>query len=139
LGYAPRSIQHIADSADEGLGNCDLDAIEVVSLNQPTTQMHFQPPAHYSRRFPCQIMAEGACCTCMGNLIFALERLHEQRLLSKQQTFLIGQQAESPVDGTGTSIAVGQCAAQKGQADVCIDVCPPSAGIIYRRVRSYFC
>jgi hypothetical protein len=136
LGYAPRSIQHIAYSADEGLGNCDLNTIEVVSLNQPTTQVHFQPPAHYSRRFPCKIVADGACCTCMGNLIFALERLQEQRVLSKQQIFFIGQQAKSPVDGTDLTIAVGQCAAGKIQADVCIDVCPPSAGIIYRRVAS---
>ena len=137
LGYAPRSIQHIAYSADAGLGTCDLNAIEVISLNQPTTQVHFQAPAHYSRRFPCQIVAEGACCTCMGNLIFALERLQEQRVLTKQQTFLVGQQAKTPGNSTGITIAVGKCAvAGNSQADICIDVCPPSAGIIQRRVAS---
>ena len=137
LGYAPRSIQHIAYSADANLGTCDLNNIEVLPLNQPTTQVHFQAPTHYSKRFPCQIIAEGACCTCMGNLIFALERLQEQRMLSKQQTFLVGQQAQAAMDGTGMAIAVGHCAATKNpQVDVCIDVCPPSAGIIYRRVAS---
>ena len=74
------------------------------------------------------------CCTCMGNLIFALERLHEQRMLFPQHTFLVGQQAGPPVDGTSMRIAVGQCATRQHQADVCIDVCPPSAGIIYQRV-----
>lgn len=137
LGYAPRSIQHIAYSADAGLGTCDLNSIEVMSLNQPTTPVHFQAPPHYSRRFPCQIVAEGACCTCMGNLIFALERLQEQRLLSKQQTFLVGQRAEAHANEKGMAIAVGHCAATGNpQANICIDVCPPSAGIILRRMTS---
>ena len=126
LGSTPRSIQHIVHSAEAGLGNCDLDAIEVMSLNQPTTQVHFQAPAHYSRRFPCQIVAEGACCTCMGNLVFALERLQEQCLLSKQRTFLVGQQAQAHEGSTGMTIAVGHCAAAGNpQADIGIDVCPP--------------
>lgn len=125
LGYAPRAIQHIAYSADAGLGTCDLNSIEVLPLNQPTTQVHFEPPTHYSRRFPCQIIAEGACCTCMGNLIFALERLQEQRKLSKKQIFLVGQQAEAPAHSPGMTIAIGQCAAAgNSHVDVCIDVCP---------------
>ena len=135
LGYAPRSIRHIAYSADAGLGTCALEQITLRSLNQPTTDIRFQPPEHYTTRFPCQITAEGACCTCMGNLIFALERLQEQRLLSHNQHFLIGQRTESFAENKGLTIAVGQCAtARNSDVDVCLDVCPPSAGMIYRRV-----
>ena len=83
------------------------------------------------------VIADGACCTCIGNLIFALERLQEQRMLSKQQIFLVGQQAQAHEGSTGMTIAIGHCAAAGNpQADVCIDVRPPSAGIIYRRVAS---
>lgn len=134
LGYTPRNIRHIAHSADAGLGDCDPDQIEVRALNQPTTDLRFQPPEHYTRRFPCQITAEGACCTCMGNLIFALERLKEQRLLSRNQHFLIGQQAQNTSPENSMTIAVGQCATKNGDSDVTIDVCPPSAGAIFRRV-----
>lgn len=135
LGYAPRSIRHIAYSADAGLGDCDLEQITLRSLNQPTTDLRFQPPEHYTTRFPCQITAEGACCTCMGNLIFALERLREQQLLSHNQHFLIGQLAESAAEHAGMTIAVGQCAAAGNRdVDVCVDTCPPSAGMILRCV-----
>ena len=136
LGYAPRTIRHIAYSADAGFGTCDLEQITIRALNQPTTDEHFTPPPHYTKRFPCRISAEGACCTCLGNLLFALERLREQGLLSRNQHFLIGQKPDLPGDGAATTIAVGKCAIQDVNADVGIDTCPPSAGLIYRRVRS---
>jgi uncharacterized protein (DUF362 family) len=136
LGYAPRSIRHIAYSADAGLGSCDLNTIEVLQLNQPATEVHFQSPAHYSKRFLCQIMADGACCTCMGNLMFALERLQKERSLSNKQRFLIGQLVEMSGAESSQTIAVGRCAVRKVNADIAIDVCPPSGGMIYRRVAS---
>ena len=85
LGYAPRDIRHIAYSADADLGNCDLQTIKILELNLPTRNKRFTPPVQISKRFPCQIQAEGACCTCMGNLMFALERLKEKGLLDKSQ------------------------------------------------------
>jgi len=136
LGYAPRTIRHIAYSADAGLGTCDLEQITIRALNRPTTDEYFQPPPHYTKKFPCHISAEGACCTCMGNLIFALERLREQGLLSKNQYFLVGQKPDLPADGAVTTIAVGKCAIKDVDADVRIETCPPSAGLIYRRVAS---
>jgi hypothetical protein len=137
LGYTPRTIRHIAYSADAGLGTCDLERFQIRSLNRPTQDKHFQPPPHYTKRFPCHISAEGACCTCMGNLLFALERLHEQRLLSKRQAFLIGQRPNISSSDATMTIAVGQCAVKKcADTDIYIDTCPPSAGTIYRRVAS---
>jgi uncharacterized protein (DUF362 family) len=136
LGYAPRTIRHIAYSADAGLGTCDLGQIEIRSLNRPTKDEHFRPPPHYTKRFPCQISAEGACCTCMGNLLFALERLHEQGLLSKHQHFLVGQKPNTLSSDAAMTIAVGQCAIKHSKADVEINTCPPSARTIYQRVAS---
>ncbi len=136
LGYAPRTIHHIAYSAAAGLGTCDLDQITIRALNRPTKDERFSPPPHYTKRFPCHISAEGACCTCMGNLLFALERLHEQGLLSKRQHFLVGQKPGISSTDSAMTIAVGQCAVKSVAADVCIDPCPPSAGMIYQCVAS---
>ena len=136
LGYAPRTIRHIAHSADAGLGTCDLDKIRIRALNRPPKDERFEPPPRLSKRFPCNIHAEGACCTCMGNLIFALERLHEKGLLSKNLHFLIGQKANISSSGAGKTIAVGQCAAKQNAADLGIDACPPTASAIYRSVAS---
>lgn len=136
LGYTPRSIRHIAYSADAGLGGCELDSIQIHAMNRPAKNEKFTPPAHFSKRFPCQIHAEGACCTCMGNFIFSLERLKGKGVLSKNLHFLIGQKASPPNASDGITVAVGQCAAQKHAADVVIDSCPPTAGKICDEVLS---
>ena len=135
LGYAPRTIRHIAHSADAGLGTCDLNEIEIRSLNRPSAKERFSPAVPYAKRFPCRISAEGACCTCMGNFIFALERLKEQGLLGEKLSFLIGQNPKRTADGDLT-IAVGQCASRVDGVDLRIDGCPPSARKISRCVAS---
>jgi uncharacterized protein (DUF362 family) len=134
LGYVPRDIRHISHSADAGLGTCDLKEIQIQSLNRPSKTDRYTPPPHFSERFPCRINAQGACCTCTGNLIFALERLHEKGCLSRRHQFLIGQKAKASVKGSETAVAVGQCAAKNNAADITIDECPPTAGKIYQAV-----
>ena len=136
LGYKPRDIRHIAYSADAGLGNCDLKKIRIQSLNRPSEIKRFSPPTHYSKRFPCSISAEGTCCTCMGNFIFALERLNEKGLLSERLSFLIGQNPKIPAQKKAFTIAVGRCASKLDGADLCIDECPPTASNIYQGVTS---
>jgi hypothetical protein len=134
LGYAPRVIRHILYAAEGGLGICDLERISVQELNPPLQKKYFRPPVGYAQRFPCQISAEGACCTCMGNLTFALERLQEQGLLSREQHFFIGQSHRRLSAKNALAIAVGKCAAIDFCADIEIPACPPSAGVIYRRM-----
>jgi len=136
LGYKPRDIRHIAYAADGGLGTCDLKKIKIQFLNRPSEIRRFSPPTHYSKRFPCSISAEGACCTCMGNFIFALERLNEKGILSERLSFLIGQHPKIPVQKKVFTIAVGQCASKQVAADLCIDECPPTASSIYQGVLS---
>jgi hypothetical protein len=136
LGYSPRDIHDIAYSADAGLGTCDLNEIKIRSLNRPSERKRFTPPAHYSKRFPCTISAEGACCTCMGNFIFALERLDEKGLLSERLSFLIGQNPKISIHKKALTIAIGQCASKQDGADLRIDECPPTAGGIYQCIVS---
>jgi len=136
LGYKPRDIRHIAYSGDAGLGTCDLKKIRIQSLNRPSEVKRFSPPTHYSKRFPCSIRAEGACCTCMGNFVFALERLNEKRLLSDRLSFVIGQNANISTQKKAFTIAVGQCASKQDAADLSIDECPPTASSIYQGVSS---
>jgi uncharacterized protein (DUF362 family) len=135
LGYEPRTIRHIADSADAGLGTCDLKKIHIQALNKPLIEEKLTPPPHYAERFPCRINADGACCTCLGNLLFALERLKEKGALSSSQCFVVGQKP-GDLSSKKMTIAVGQCAVECSDADIRIDKCPPSAGFIYRKLAS---
>jgi uncharacterized protein (DUF362 family) len=136
LGYSPRTIRHIAHSADANLGNCHLGEITIHRLNRPSRDDRFTPAPRYTRRFPCQIRAEGACCTCLGNLIFALERLHERGFLSKKQHFFVGQKLVISQDKAEMTIAIGQCAVKQVNADIRVEACPPTASAIYHRVAS---
>jgi uncharacterized protein (DUF362 family) len=136
LGYKPRDIRHIAYAADGGLGTCDLKKIKIQSLNRPSEIKRFGPPTHYSKKFPCSISAEGACCTCIGNFIFALERLNEKGILSERLSFLIGQNTKIPARKKAFTIAVGQCASKQGPVDLSIDECPPTASSIFQGVIS---
>ncbi len=136
LGYAPRDILYIAHSADAGLGTCDLGQITIRSLNHPTTNKTYAPPPPYTERFPCHIHADGACCTCVGNLVFALERLHEQGLLSREHSFVVGQIPKKSTTYKKGTFAVGQCAVKGSRLDLHINACPPTARAIYQRVAS---
>ncbi len=136
LGYGPRDIRHIGFSADAGLGTCDLKKIRRRSLNRPSGKERFAAPVHYSKRFSCRIVAEGACCTCAGNLIFALERLKERGLLTQRLAFLVGPNCKIPADKNSATIAVGQCASKLDGVNYRIDECPPSAGKIFQNVQS---
>jgi uncharacterized protein (DUF362 family) len=134
LGYDPRDIKHIAYCADGGMGSCDLQEINIRTLNRPSKPVEFSPSEHYTKRYPCSVIDAGACCTCTGNLIYALERLYERGLLSRQQIFFVGQKSKEIKRSELLSIAIGQCASDIIKADILIRECPPSASQIIEQV-----
>jgi hypothetical protein len=74
----------------------------------------------------------------MGNLIFALERLKEDGLVSKHHHFLVGLKAKASPQKNKKTIAVGQCAAGINSADIVIEECPPTASTIYKSLTDSF-
>lgn len=134
LGYSPNEIRHIMYSAAAGIGHPDLNTIQVRQLNLPTVKRRHSPSVHYADLFSCEIRALGACCTCLGNLVFALQRLKEHGLLKPSLLFTAGQRSESISDAQKTIIAVGKCAAERTDSDLSIHACPPTAHLIFRQV-----
>jgi hypothetical protein len=134
LGYRPRDVPYIAYAADAGLGSCDLENINIKPLNHPSKLIKLSAPPPVAERFPCRINAEGACCVCMSNLVFALERLKADGILSSRLNFHIGQQAKITTDSEKIDIAVGKCVPEESAADVVISECPPGANSIYEQV-----
>jgi len=66
-----------------------------------------------------------------GNLVFALERMKENGLLSERLTFLIGQNPKIPVNKRTFSIAVGECASSMTERiSGSMDVLPRQAQFI---------
>ena len=136
LGYRPRDIPHIAYAADAGLGCCDLNEIRIRSLNHPSKLVKLSAPPPVADLFPCQINAQGACSVCMGNLVFALERLKADGFLHPRLTFHIGQNARTTADSDMIQITVGKCVSPGHPIELVIDECPPSANSIYSKVAS---
>jgi uncharacterized protein (DUF362 family) len=136
LGYDPGDIRHIAYSINGDPDSHRFEKINIRTLNRPSKPGRFSPPEHYTKRYPCRVIDTGACCTCMGNLIYALERLYERGVLSNRQVFLVGQKPMDMKNSELLTIAVGQCATKTGQADILIQECPPSASRIIKGVYS---
>ena len=102
------------------------------------------PDAHTSRddtdesqdliaeRFPCNVVVEGACHLCSGNLMLALERLEKEGLLTADMQFLAGSKASLAKCNGRLTIAIGGCVPQGIISDCSICACPPSEGRIYQ-------
>ncbi len=125
LGFAAKQITHLRHYA--GYRGVDLDSFRprVVELNSPTQQTQFNADTDPLSRYPCTVSAEGSCCTCRANLVFALKRLNERGELSRDQYIINGKRGELPGElssGAGAGgkrgrngkiIAVGDCAVQR--------------------------
>ncbi|MFO7850658.1 MAG: DUF362 domain-containing protein, partial [Spirochaetia bacterium] len=136
LGFSPDDILHLKYYA--GYREEDLSSYrpERKELNRPVEQRSFTVETDPFKRFPCRVSGEGVCCTCRGNLVFALKRLSERGVLTSRQHFVIGRRGKL---GSGEKVAVGDCAVSRikaGGDDSYIPVggCPPESRHILERV-----
>jgi uncharacterized protein (DUF362 family) len=124
LGFKPTDIRHITESLRAR--NVYVKGIKKIFLNTPAENRTFKTEPADLSRYPCRIDAGGVCCTCQGNLLFALERLEEDGRLDRSQHLVIGQQADSghTISDSGKLIALGKCAVGRVKADIAIPGCP---------------
>ena len=124
LGFKPADIRHITQSLR--VRKVDINGIKKIFLNTPAENKTFKTEPVDLSRYPCSVDAEGVCCTCQGNLLFALERLEDAGRLDKGQHFVIGQQGESDftIGDSGKLIALGKCAVGRIDADIEVPGCP---------------
>ena len=140
LGFVPQQISHIAHYARARGVDLETYRPRLRELNRPTGDRVFQTDTQQFRSYPCTVHAGGACCTCYGNLHFALERLREARLLQREDHYYIGRGNTPRAPGSeGRTVAVGDCARREISAaeSPLIDVpgCPPNADAIVRTIR----
>jgi hypothetical protein len=124
LGFEPSDIKHIADSLNIPGTTIRPDAIDVEYLNSPKTERTLTVDTHQEDRYPCSVTAEGVCCTCHSNLLFALQRLHEKGKLNRRQHFIVGKKGTVSEDDGNMVITAGDCAADRIDADVEVRGCP---------------
>ncbi len=140
LGFVPQQISHIAHYARARGVDLETFSPRLQKLNRPTGDRVFQTDTQPLRGYPCTVHSGGACCTCYGNLHFALERLSEAGLLQRDDHYYIGRGNTPRASGSkGRTVAVGDCAGRELSAaeSPLIDVpgCPPNADSIVRTIR----
>jgi uncharacterized protein (DUF362 family) len=133
LGFEPRDIGYISHyAAFRGL-KAEALRPAVQALNGPAEAPRYNADTDQFARFPCSVDAGGVCCTCRGNLLFALQRLSGEAKLLRASHFIIGRgqgAASAAGDGPGGSrrtVAVGDCALKRVKADITVAGCPPAS------------
>ncbi|MFW6137971.1 MAG: DUF362 domain-containing protein [Spirochaetota bacterium] len=134
LGFAPFDILHIRHFAGAAGAEESSLSTGVQYLNRPVRQQKLRVDTNQFRRYRCRVTSQGACCTCQGNLMFALERLSKSRSLSSSQHFAIGQKVNVEHTNHETIICVGECAAKRLKGTTMVYGCPPSSRDIVEAV-----
>ena len=106
IGYSPDDVPYIRIAEELGVGSADMAHAELILLNQPSGALPDMRPSGRIRKLEKYIDAEDACSACCGSLIYALERLENQKISpGKREKICIGQ-GWKDVSG---EIGVGNC------------------------------
>lgn len=107
MGYQPKDIAYIKLAEQLGVGSTDVDGANMVLLGESMPEMK---KIQYSRRISklaAYANPKDACSACYGSLIYALDRLQDEGLLSGHKTgsIAIGQGYR----GKTGMLGIGQC------------------------------
>ncbi len=106
IGYSPDDVPYIRIAEELGVGSADIAHAELILLNQPSGALPDMRPSGRIRKLEKYIDAKDACSACYGSLIYALERLENQKISpGKREKICIGQ-GWKDVSG---EIGVGNC------------------------------
>lgn len=130
-----RKVRLIEECAKLGVGECDLNRIEVVGETVAAHSRPFKLPHEaLAEAFPgLEVRSTRACSCCMQNLFLALERARKEGHPMSCTSVLIG-----PGAAGEAQLLVGKCAAaEQGRASD-VPGCPPSEQAIYEQIVTGF-
>ena len=126
-GIDPGEVRVIRDCARAGLGEMDLNRIEVLGEDPLAHRRRFRRPnEEVAEHFPgLEIVTDGACSACAMNLFEALAAIRREGLAVRVPAVAIG--------GKGrirAGLTVGACTRDMGAEGQHLPGCPPSAADI---------
>ncbi len=132
LGYAADEVSYLQRCIDLGLGPRSLDQVQVTHTEGPGRGIPRRDELQARNRsllssFPVRVEEAGACSTCLGALIHALQRCGD-RGHTVRGTIRLGQNLSGP--SAMADLRVGACA--KGSHGRHVPGCPPRAADILR-------
>lgn len=122
IGYDPQDIPYIRLAEELGVGSTDVNNANMIQVGDAVPEVK---KMQYSRRvskLAAYAEPKDACSACYGSLIYALDRLNDEGLLSTRKTssIAIGQGYR----GKTGEIGIGQCTSCFEKS---LGGCPPKA------------
>ncbi|HYA21834.1 MAG TPA: DUF362 domain-containing protein [Thermoproteota archaeon] len=145
MGFDPEKIEHIRYAKEAGLGQTDLDKIELIGITREDIQkfkkengprvVDWPNPAELVKEIPgVEIVMGDACGTCVRTLATALVALRQEKIPKEPEVaVLIGPDAK-PVKGKVNVIA-GRCLKDLSDQGIFVDFCPAYANDIKNAVK----
>jgi len=129
IGISPDDVRLIELGHEEGMGESDIDKIQVTGEDLEKNRTRFELPEEaMARRFPdLKILREGACSACMANLMDALGWIGDRR---KFDTIVLGQDAPDTHD----AVVIGKCTRKYWGEYQHVKGCPPRSIDIARAI-----
>jgi uncharacterized protein (DUF362 family) len=126
-GIEPAEVRTIRDCARAGLGEMDLDRIEVVGEDPAEHRRRFRRPhEEVAEHFPgLEVVTDGACSACAMNLFEALAAIHNEGLTVRVPAVAIGGKSR-----IRAGLTVGICTRGCESDGEHLPGCPPSTAEI---------
>lgn len=145
MGFDPGRIEHIRYAKEAGLGEMELDRIELVGITTEDIQkfkkenapkiVNWPDPTELAKEIPgLEIVMGDPCGTCARTLTTALLDLRQEKIPREPEVaVLIGPDAK-PVKGKVNVIA-GRCLRDLSDSGTFVDFCPAYANDIKNAVK----
>jgi hypothetical protein len=126
-GIEPGEVRIIRDCARAGLGEMDLDRIEVVGEDPAVHRRRFRRPhEEIAEHFPgLEVVTDGACSGCAMNLLEALAAIRNEGLTVRVPAVAIGGRSQ-----IWAGLTVGDCTRGCTAEGEHLPGCPPSTAQI---------
>jgi len=145
MGFDPKEIEHIRYANEAGLGEMELDRIELTGITKEELQklkqenapkiVNWPDPAELAKEIPgLEIVMGDPCGTCVRTLATALQDLKREKIPREPEVaVLIGPNAR-PVKGK-VNIVAGGCLRDLSDSGTFVDFCPAYANDIRNAVK----
>ena len=122
IGVNPKDVRLIELGNKDGLGESDIDRIQIVGEDLEENRVCFELPEEaMARRFPdLRILREGACSACLANLMDALGWIGGRR---KFNTIVLGKDTPDVND----AVLIGNCTREYWNEYEHVKGCPPTS------------
>jgi len=140
MGFNPREIRTIVLGNQAGLGEMDMQKIEVVGEDVKGLKMNFELPQEWLRRnFPFLRLVgiEEACSGCMLPLLNVLSQFEQEgRKITRDASLLMGNKAEAR--GGAGWLAMGDCTKGRIGEERRLAGCPPKKAEVMTFLRRLY-